>query len=425
MKENFFEILKSRGFIEQATGENIADIFSRDAVTFYAGFDPTADSFHLGHLIPLLILIHGQRCGHNPVLLMGGATGMIGDPSGKSHERNLLSVDEIKSNQASIKKQLSRFVAFEGKNNVRMMNNFDWIEKISYIDWLRDVGKHFTISNMLCKESVRKRMENENCGLSYTEFSYQLLQAYDFLHLYKKTGCTVQAGGSDQWGNITAGIDLIRRKTGAQTYGFTAPLLTSSSGAKFGKSEGNAVWLDSKKTSIWDFYQYWINTSDEDVIRYLKLFTFIDLEEVDALEKDLKQNPSARKAQKKLAFEVTAYIHSKDEAVNNEKAAISLFSGRLAECSVDKIKDVLGAGNAHRINPTSLKKGYPIIKLVTESKLTKSNSEAKRKLKEGAIYLNDKRVSDDILVTEKQLLKNNILLLRMGKKKYALVEVGE
>ena len=422
MNANFFEVLSSRGFIEQVTDPNLKDIFDQGSTTFYAGFDPTADSFHLGHLIPLMVLIHGQRCGHKPILLIGGATGMIGDPSGKSQERNLLSLEEIRDNMAAIKIQLSRFIYFEGRNAVRMLNNYDWIGKISYIEWLRDVGKHFTISNMISKESVRKRMESD-CGLSYTEFSYQLLQAYDFYYLHEETGCTVQAGGSDQWGNITAGIELIRRKTGAQAYGFTAPLLTTSSGAKFGKSEGNAIWLSAEKTSIWDFYQYWINTTDDDAIRFLKLFTFLEIEEINLLEKELKENPGARAAQKKLAFEVTSFIHSKEEAISNEKAAQALFSGNLVDCPTQKIRDVLGAGNAFKISGASLKEGYPLIKLCTESQLVKSNSEAKRKLKEGAIYLNDQRVPDEISLTEQNLLKDNIMLLRLGKKKYALIEV--
>lgn len=435
--QNLYAVLEERGFVEQISGEGIQSLFEKEKVGFYVGFDPTASSLHLGHLVPIMALVHCQRAGHQAILVVGGATGMIGDPSGKSSERNLLTVDNIRQNQAAVKKQLESFLSFEGENPALVLNNLDWLGEFSMVDWLREVGKFFPLGYMLAKESVKKRMEERGGGMSYTEFSYQMLQGYDFYHLFKKYNCRVQGGGNDQWGNITAGTEFIRRREhadgnltaedegGAGVFGLTFPLLTTSDGSKFGKTAGNAVWLDREQTSVWDFYQYWINTSDEDAEKFLKLFTFLPLEEIAAVMEKHTGDPAARHAQKALAREITGIVHSPEEAAEMEEAAAKIFSGKIAELPPRLIRQALGDSHGHSIARAELETGISLAKCLVETSLCKSKGEAKRKFKEGAVAVNEKKESEDRLLTGADLLEGEpVILLRLGKKKYGLVEVG-
>ena len=318
--------LIEREVVEQISDEDaLRKSLDKETLTMYAGFDPTADSLHLGHLFPLLCLARFQRLRHRPIVLVGGATGLIGDPSGKTEERQLLTGEIIEENSTAIRKQLGRFLDFSGDNAAIMVNNAEWTKDVSYLDWLRDVGKYFSVNYMLNKESVRRRIEDRSQGISYTEFSYMLIQANDFLELYDRYGCTLQVGGNDQWGNITAGIDLIQKRRHKQAYGITFPLLTTANGEKFGKTEGNAVWLDPEKTSPYNLYQFWIRTDDRDVIRYLKYFTFLPMEKIAELERTVAEAPEKREAQQVLAEESTGMIHGEDELKKAQKASRTLF----------------------------------------------------------------------------------------------------
>ncbi|MHB9031058.1 MAG: tyrosine--tRNA ligase, partial [Candidatus Latescibacterota bacterium] len=324
--QNAFDMLEERGLIEQVTDRDaLRDSFEKERMTLYVGIDPTADSLHLGHLFPVLCLARLQRMGHRPISLVGGATAMIGDPSGRSEERQLLSEEVIQTNAERIRGQLGRFLDFSGKNAAVMANNADWTKDVSYLSWLRDVGKYFSVSYMLGKESVRRRIEDRTQGISYTEFSYMLIQANDFLQLFDLHGCRLQVGGNDQWGNITAGIDLIHKQRHVQAYGITFPLLTSSTGEKFGKSAGNAIWLDPDKTSPYALYQYWIRTDDRDAIRYLKYFTFLPLDEIAELERMVETEPEKREAQRVLAEESTRMIHGEEGLRKARRASEALF----------------------------------------------------------------------------------------------------
>ena len=416
------KVLLERGLLDQITSEELPKKLQEESFTIYCGFDPTADSLHLGNFVPILALVHAQRLGHQPICVVGGATAMIGDPSGKSQERNLLTEAQIEKNLNGVKNVLSRFIRFEGEAAAFMLNNHDWMSKFSYLDFLRDVGKHFTVNNMVAKESVKKRMENPTSGLSFTEFSYQLLQAYDFYHLYKSHNCRLQIGGSDQWGNITAGTDLVRKKAAAEVYGLTLPLLTTSSGEKFGKTAGNAVWMDAEKTPTWDFYQFWIQTSDDDCSRFLKIFTFIPVPEIDELMSQHSKEPHKRMAQKRLAAEVTAFVHGKEEADRNAEAAENLFSGQITKLPVELIKSVLKSSNSATVN---LSEQQQLLNLFVQTNLLPSMSQTRRKLNEGALYLNDERLSEDRVLTKADILKDGILLIRMGKKNYGLVQVAD
>ena len=331
MKKDFVEELKWRGMLHD-TMPGVDDHLNEAMRSAYIGFDPTADSLHIGNLVPIMLLAHYQRCGHKPFALVGGATGMIGDPSGKSNERNLLDEKTLRHNQDSIKKQLAHFLDFESKadNAAVLVNNYDWMKSFSFLDFIRDVGKHITVNYMMAKDSVKNRISSESSeGMSFTEFTYQLVQGYDFLHLYRTSDCTIQMGGSDQWGNITTGTELIRRIGNGKGYAITCPLITKSDGSKFGKSEGGNVWLDPERTSPYKFYQYWLNSSDDDAEKYIKIFTFLDKEDIDSILEEHKKAPHLRTLQRKLAEEITVLVHSQDEFENAERASNILFSNCL------------------------------------------------------------------------------------------------
>ncbi|GBE31082.1 tyrosine--tRNA ligase 1 [bacterium BMS3Bbin04] len=423
---NLYEVLKERGFVEQCTDEGgVVKWFDTPGNAVYVGFDPTADSLHLGSLIPLIGLMHVQRAGHKAVALVGGATGMVGDPSGKSAERSFLDDDDLAYNLDGMRSQMESFFDFEGDSDhpaAMVLNNADWIADVSLIDWLRGIGKMVSVNTMMSKESVRRRLEDRDQGISYTEFSYMLLQAWDFVYLNETHGCRVQMGGSDQWGNITAGIDLIRRRSGEQAYGITFPLLETASGEKFGKSEGNAIWLDPKRTSIWDFYQYLIRTDDRDVIKHLKLFTFLPLEEIEKLAKDHEENPGSRIAHKRLALEVTALVHGMLQAERMVAGAEALYSGRLEDLDSDLINQVFSEGPSCRLSSQRLELGVDLVDLVAECALVKSKSEARRMLKQGALYVNDQRAEEGKMVDHEDILPSGVVVLRKGKRDYLLLQ---
>ncbi len=415
-----FDTLRERGFVEQVTDPELENILARQSLTLYCGFDPTADSLHVGSLVPIMGLAHFQRAGHTPLIIVGGATGMVGDPSGRSEERNLLTPHQVEINSLAIEKQLSQFVSFEGSNAARMLDNADWIGAFGYLEWLRDVGKHFSINVMLAKDSVRRRLEDEG-GISYTEFSYLLLQAYDFLHLFQEHKCTLQVGGSDQWGNITAGIDLIRRRCQQQAYGITFPLETSSTGDKFGKTAKGAVWLDAERTSIWDFYQYWIRSDDRDVVRRLKRFTFLPLEEIEELEQQLEQRPEDRVAHRTLAREVTAIVHGREQAEAMERGAQVLYGQEIKDLSDQQLRALFSDAPTYDLPRDRLEAGVPIAELLADAKVVPSRSEARRRLKGGGIYVNNAQVNDSYTVTESSLASASCIVLRSGKKNYFLI----
>jgi len=423
--KNAFDILIERGIVEQVTDEDaLRKSLDSETITLYAGFDPTADSLHLGHLFPLLCLARFQRLGHRPIALVGGATGLIGDPSGKSEERKLLTEEEIEANSAAIREQLERFLDFGGGNAALMVNNADWTGDVGYLDWLRDIGKHFSVNYMLAKESVRRRIEDRAQGISYTEFSYMLIQANDFLELHDRYGCTLQVGGNDQWGNITAGIDLIQKKRHVQAYGITFPLLTTASGEKFGKSEGNAVWLDPAKTSPYSLYQFWIRTDDRDVIRYLKYFTFLSMEEIADLERTVAEAPEKREAQRVLAEESTRMIHGEEGLRSAERASKVLFGGEITDFSDRELEEIFNDVPSSNIERNELEKGIGVLAMFTRSGLTRSNGQALQLVKQGGAYVNNVRVDDSRLVlTPEHLASESMMVLRSGKKKYHLVKV--
>lgn len=397
----------------------------------YVGIDPTADSLHIGHLVGVMILKHFQNCGHKPYALVGGATGMIGDPSGKSEERNLLTTEDLEKNIEGIKRQLSKFLDFtsNAENAAKMVNNYDWINPFSFLDFIRDIGKHITVNYMMAKDSVKKRFDpNENTdGMSFTEFSYQLIQGYDFLHLYKEKGLTLQMGGSDQWGNITTGTEMIRRITGGKAYAMTCPLITKADGTKFGKSEGGNIWLDAKKTSPYKFYQYWLNTSDTDAERYIKIFTMLNQEEITNLTAQHQEAPHLRILQKKLAEEITTIVHSKEDLDNAIKASNILFGNAVAD-ELQSLNEDLFLEIFEGVPQRELSKsdaiGINIVDLLSEkSGFLSSKTEAKRELAGNAISVNKTKVSDSFIISEKHLIGNKFLLLQKGKKSYFVVKV--
>lgn len=423
MKLDAFEELKWRGMIFDYV-EGVQDLLVREKVTIYNGFDATADSLHIGHMVPLIALARLQRFGHHPIALAGGGTTMIGDPSGKAQERKLLSREEIEANVECIKGQLAHFLDFEVKSNpARVMNNADWLLKLNLVDFLRDIGKHFTINAMINKESVKTRLERED-GMSFTEFSYQLMQSYDFLHLYKVEGCKLQTGGSDQWGNITAGVELIRRVTGDSAFAMVYPLITKADGTKFGKTESGAVWLDPRRTSPYRFFQFWLNTDDRDVIPYLRYFTFLTQDEVQELEQALKDHPEQREAQKRLAREMTGMLHGPTALAKAEQAAQVLFGGALEGLSAAEIEDIFADVPSSTLARARLVEGLNVVDLLAESGITQSKGEARRAVAEGGVNLNNQRISDGAqAVTTLDLLEGHFLVLRRGRKNYHLVKV--
>lgn len=393
-------------------------------VTLYCGFDPTADSLHVGHLVPLLALARFQRMGHNPIAVAGGATGSIGDPSGKSAERSLLTKEQIAANVESVKPQLERFLDFSHATHpARLVDNASWTANVSYLDFLREIGKHFTVNVMVAKESVRARMEDRDVGISYTEFSYMLLQSFDFYHLNKEFGCELQIGGSDQWGNITMGMDLTRKKAGQHVFGLTLPLITKSDGTKFGKTESGAIWLDPKRTSVYRFYQFWINVDDRDVIPYLKYFTFLEREEIAGLETAHKENPGAREAHRALATALTEMIHGEHAAIEAINASKILFGGTLDGIQESTFNEIVGE------IPTKTMKSFgservSLLDVLVSSGLCQSKGQARKDVQGGGIYLNNIRENDfQRSLTADCLLFDRHLLLRKGKRNYAVVTI--
>jgi len=428
MFKNAFKVLEERGFIEQLSDEKLRDLFVEKQMTCYVGFDPSGISLHVGHLLPMMALAHVQMCGHISIGLLGGGTGMIGDPSGKSEERVLLSQDALERNAAGVKAQLEKLLKTEDSNaeNLKIINNADWLGRYSLIEFLRDIGKHFRVSEMLAKESVKRRMDIGE-GISFTEFSYMLLQSADFLHLFRDHNCIIQFGGSDQWGNITAGIDLIRKIESKEAYGATFPLITTASGQKLGKTEKGAIFLDPNLTSPYEFFQYWINTDDKDVIKYLKWFTLLSLSKIDNLAKQTKTEPEARKAQRTLAYEVTKLIHGRKEANKAEKTSKILFGQEEFSGMSDKtLKDIFEDAPSTKLPISDLDPGISIVDAMVKCNISNSKSEARRLISSGGVYLNNRRVTDaEFMITKNSLASAHIAVLRTGKKNYHLLRFSD
>jgi len=420
--KNILDILQERGLFEDWTSPDVREA-ARSPLTVYAGFDPTSVSLQVGNFVTIMALAHFQRCGHKVIAVVGGATGMIGDPSGKSQERALLSEERIEGNVAGIRENLSRFLDFAHPvSPARIVNNYDWLRTFSFIDFLREIGRHFRMGAMLGKESVRTRLAGD-AGMSFAEFSYQLLQAYDFLQLYDRYGCRVQIGGSDQWGNITAGIDLIRKLRNAETYGITIPLVCDRAGQKFGKSEGNAVYLDADRTSVYDFYQFFVRTADADVVPLLKILTFLPLEQISDLERQVREHPEERTAQRTLAEEVTRVVHGEAGVAAARRGSAALFGGSTDGFRADDLLAVfadvpstdLPAGRVHEA---------PVVDLAVAAGLCGSKGAARRLIENGGLYVNNRRVDAvDKVVRPSDVVDGRVVLLRSGKKTYRLVKV--
>jgi len=417
---NLIDELKWRGLFHQQT-PGIEALLATERIIGYVGFDPTADSLHIGNLVPIMLLVHLQRSGHQPIALVGGATGMVGDPSGKKAERNLLDIKTIEHNLNCQKRQLGKFLNFEGADGARMVNNYDWFKNINFLDFIRDVGKHITINYMLAKDSVKNRLDE---GMSFTEFSYQLVQGFDFYHLFENEGCKLQMGGSDQWGNIVTGTELIRRKAGGEAHAITAPLLTKPDGSKFGKSEGGNVWLDIEKTSAYKFYQFWLNTGDEEAEKLIKVFTLLPKAEIEDIVSEHISSPHLRSLQKRLAEEVTTMVHGGDALKAAIAASEILFgkatSSQLMALSEQDFLDVFEGVDQCELEGVS---GMTAVDLLTESGFLSSKSEARRELNGNAISINKDKVNEDFIATEGHLLNNRYLLLQKGKKSYFIVKL--
>ena len=426
---DFIDELKWRGLIHDST-PGLQEYLKDSQRTAYIGFDPTSDSLHIGSLVPIMLLAHFQKSGHQPIALVGGATGMIGDPSGKSSERNLMDEVTLKKNESCIKEQLSQFLSFDDKlsNHALIKNNYDWMKDFSFLDFIRDIGKHITINYMKSKDSVKNRIDSDSgTGMSFTEFTYQLVQGYDFLFLKREYNCSIQMGGSDQWGNITTGMELIRRIDNSKGYALTCPLITKSDGSKFGKSEGGNIWLDPKKTSAYKFYQYWLNSSDEDAKNYIKIFTFLDQNKIEELISEHNAEPHLRVLQKALASEVTRMVHSQGELDNAEKASRVLFSknflSEINDVEETIFLDIFEGVSMAEIGLKEIKNGVEITKLLHEKTgFLSSNSEVKRALGENSIAVNKNKVNKDYVVGEKDLIKNKYIVVNRGKKKTFLIK---
>ena len=428
--KNFIEELRWRGMIQDIMPETEQHLMEGLRAA-YVGIDPTADSLHIGHLVGVMMLRHFQNCGHKPYALVGGATGMIGDPSGKSAERNLLTEEVLAHNIEGIKKQLAKFLDFESTapNRAELVNNYDWMKNFSFLSFIRDIGKHITVNYMMAKDSVKKRFDpNENTdGMSFTEFSYQLLQGYDFLHLYQEKNLTLQIGGSDQWGNITTGTELIRRIAGGKAYALTCPLITKADGTKFGKSEGGNVWLDPEKTSPYKFFQYWINTSDADAERYIKIFTMLSKEEINSLIAQHTEAPHLRVLQNKLAEELTLLVHGREELEKAKKASQILFgnstSADLRTLDEKTFLEVFDGVPQAEVSAADIAGGLDMIAILSaKTGFISSNSEARRALKENSISVNKEKVAEDYQIGEKDLVDGKFILLQRGKKNYFIVK---
>jgi len=429
MNKNFVEELLWRGLLHDIT-PGTEEQLNKEITSAYIGFDPTADSLHIGSLVQIILLMHFQQAGHKPIALVGGATGMIGDPSGRSSERNLLDEETLGKNIKGMAAQLARFLDFSGtsENSAEMVNNFDWMKDLSFLDFARDIGKHITVNYMMSKDSVKNRLNSDaKEGMSFTEFTYQLIQGYDFLHLYAEKNCKLQMGGSDQWGNITTGTELIRRKVQGKAFAITCPLITKADGTKFGKSEGGNIWLDAERTSPYKFYQYWLNSSDADAEKYIKIFTFLDKETVERLISEHRESPHQRLLQRTVANEVTEMVHSKEALENAMKASNILFGQSTADDlkSLDEktFLDVFDGVPQAEILKVDLDKGIDIIDALNEkSGFLKSNGEARRALAENSISINKEKVSEEYQLSNSDLISNRYILLQRGKKNYFLLK---
>jgi tyrosyl-tRNA synthetase len=421
----FYDELTWRGLIHQVTDtEHVRRWLGTGSRVVYVGFDPTADSLHVGHFLPLMTLRRFQRAGHRPIALVGGATGMIGDPSGKSEERNLLALDTLRANVAAMERQMRQLLDFQaGDRSAVLVNNYDWMSRFGYLEFLRDVGKHFPVNVMLAKDSVKTRLERTDAGLSYTEFSYMLLQAYDFVQLHEQYGCALQVGGSDQWGNITAGIDLARRLRGVQLYGLTLPLLTRSDGAKMGKTESGAVWLAPDRTSPYAFYQYWINVADEDAGRCLRMLTELDREEIEALDQSRQAEPHRRESQRRLAQALTALVHGPAGLSAAEKATQVFFGAEIDHLADRDLLEIFADVPSHDLPRSRLAgDGLPLVEALVLAGLAKSNGEARRAIEQGGAYVNNRRRTDVAdRLTASDLAGESVAVLRCGKKRYGLL----
>jgi tyrosyl-tRNA synthetase len=420
---NLIEELRWRGLVQDIM-PGTEEQLSREVTSGYVGFDPTADSLHIGSLVPILLLVHLQKAGHKPFALVGGATGMVGDPSGKSAERNLLSEDALQKNVEGIKAQLMKFLDFTpGPAAAEMVNNYDWFKEINFLNFIRDVGKHITVNYMMSKDSVRKRIEGE-AGISFTEFTYQLIQGYDFYWLYQNKNCKLQMGGSDQWGNITTGTELIRRKTGGEAFAFTCPLLTKSDGSKFGKSEGGNIWLDKEKTSPYQFYQFWLNAADADAESWIKIFTFLSKQEIDQLIEEHKADESKRILQKRLAQELTIFVHGEEEYKQAIETTEKLFANQKASADSLSAEDLEGMQGIVKIEyaMSNLQSGMDVTSLVTSTGIFPSKSEARKMIQNGGLSINREKITDmQMQVDATHLLHKKYLLIQRGKKNYFLL----
>lgn len=429
---NFVEELKWRGMVHDIM-PGTEELLEKETATGYIGFDPTADSLHIGHMVQVMLLVHFQRAGHIPVALIGGATGMIGDPSGKSEERNLLDEATLRKNEAGLKNQLSRFLDFspERKNRAVLVNNYDWMKNYSFLGFIREIGKHITVNYMMAKDSVKKRLGSSETGegLSFTEFSYQLVQGTDFLHLYNELGCRLQMGGSDQWGNIVTGTELIRRKSGGEAYALTCPLITKSDGSKFGKTEAGNVWLDPEKTSPYHFYQFWLNVSDEDAARYIKIFTLLSRDVIEELIEKHKQAPHERILQKSLAEELTVMVHSREEYEAVVEASQILFgkgtTESLKRMNENTFLSVFEGVPIFEVNREILTSGVNVTALCTElTRVFESKGELRRLIQGGGLSINKTKVENpDLVINPGSLLNNKYLLIQKGKKNYYLIRI--
>lgn len=425
-QNSLLEEFRWRGFLDAVTSDDL-DAYLNDARrTIYVGFDPTADSLHLGSLIPVMGLAHAQRHGHRPLALVGGGTGLIGDPSGKASERMLLTKEDAARNAAAIRIQLGRFFDLSSDDKALMLDNIDWLDKLSLVDFLRDIGKHFSVNEMIKRDSVRTRLEERDQGISYTEFSYMLLQAFDFLHMCEHFDCTIQMGGSDQWGNILSGKELIRRVLGKRGEGITFPLLTTSTGKKFGKTEEGAVWLDAARTSPYQMYQYWLQTADADVVRYLKLFTFLNRERIEALEQEAQTRPQDREAQRVLAAECTAIVHGSDTVRAVEAASRILFSGSDEVPSAETVALLAREVPVTSVEQADLDAGIGLVDLMLRTRLAESKGAARKLIEGGGVYLHSERQSQpQKSVTVQDVRWPGALLMRTGKKNYHLVRFAK
>ena len=432
VENELIEELRWRGLLHTIS-PGTEEQLSKEMTTGYSGFDPTADSLHIGSLVPIILLKHFQDHGHKPIALLGGATGMIGDPSGKSKERTLMTEEQLNKNLSGIQFQLDRFLDFHSgkKNDALLLNNYEWTKNFSFLDFARKIGKHITINYMMAKDSVKQRLlgDNNSEGLSFAEFTYQLLQGFDFLHLYKEKNCKLQMGGSDQWGNMTTGMELIRRKEQGEAFVFTCPLTTKGDGSKFGKSEtGENIWLDIKRTSPYKFYQFWINQSDEDAEKYIKIYTFLPKDEIEKIIFEHRENPHARKLQKILAKEITIWVHGEKEFENAVRASDVLFgkatNDDLNSLSANELEDIFEGVPQAKISIQELEKGIPIIDFLSEkTKFLPSKSETRRALKQNAISINKIKTTEGVIVNKENLISNQFIVLQRGKKNYCLVRV--